>query len=276
MRKKALILVSMLLCSLVFSACMADDKEGYLAPNNLMEGASPSTSALSLTIYDGVEAKQYHMFDSSHVRSILGALDEVPVKEAQDFQTENISYPIYGLEIGDTEGWTISACWSNGYWITDKGQVFHFDYDFSKLAQADAWQFSNSYESINVVPCAYWLCQASGQWNTKLMTVAEEATAPEGIVATLADWGEEYVKVVITNNSAESWTYGESFSLQVEYDGVWYSVPTTPGNWGFNSIGYELMPGGEKEQTYWLGVYGNLPKGRYRLVAYGLTVEQTS
>jgi len=86
----------------------------------------------------------------------------------------------------------------------------------------------------------------------------------------LISWHNEIVTVNFRNNSSDDWSYGEGFFLQVLLDGVWYEVPFFPGSWGFLAVGHIVRSGEEREQTYNLAIYGELPPGKYRLVSYGM------
>jgi hypothetical protein len=74
--------------------------------------------------------------------------------------------------------------------------------------------------------------------------------------------------LVFKNNSRSQCIYGEDFSLEKKINGEWYQVPVTiKGNYGFNSIGYNLASGDEKEKAMdWGWLYGNLNRGEYRIV----------
>ena len=75
-----------------------------------------------------------------------------------------------------------------------------------------------------------------------MLTPAADLETPDGVTMTLEPWDDETV---------------------------------SPGNWGFNDIGLIAQDGEEQNKTYNLTMYGELPAGTYRLVAYGLTVETT-
>ncbi len=46
-----------------------------------------------------------------------------------------------------------------------------------------------------------------------------------------------------------------------------------PGHWGFNDIGLIVRAGERQSKTYHLTMYGELPKGTYRIVTSGLSAE---
>jgi hypothetical protein len=59
------------------------------------------------------------------------------------------------------------------------------------------------------------------------------------------------------------------------FDGVWYEIPPIPGHWGFNDNGIIIQNGEVQEKTYDLTMYGSLPAGTYRFVAFGLSIESS-
>lgn len=74
--------------------------------------------------------------------------------------------------------------------------------------------------------------------------------------------------VVLENNSSSQCTYGEYFELEKKINEIWYQVPVTiEGNYGFNSIGYDLSSGDDREWAVdWNWLYGSLDAGEYRIV----------
>ena len=131
---------------------------------------------------------------------------------------------------------------------------------------------AGSLNSFSVFPNARILTQGENGWNSTLLTLAKELETPNNITMTLNSWENDSVSVTITNTGDEEWGYGEHFHLEVLLDDVWYSIPAT-SDMCFTDIGLIVQPGEEQEKTYNLSMYGELPVGTYRLVAYGLSVE---
>lgn len=88
------------------------------------------------------------------------------------------------------------------------------------------------------------------------MTVKEETVSPSKLV------------VLFTNSSTSKCIFGEFFILEKKLNGKWYQVAVAiDGNYGFNSIGYNLPPGETIEFTVdWKWLYGSLDTGEYRIV----------
>ncbi len=73
--------------------------------------------------------------------------------------------------------------------------------------------------------------------------------------------------VVLENRSNSECIYSEFFALEEKINGRWYQVPIAIDNYGFNSIGYDLAPGEQREWTAdWGWLYGDLGPGEYRIV----------
>lgn len=263
-------IISTVLCG-VLVLCMVSCKG--TTSNGLMQDASPSTSALALYTYNGDKVCRMFIFDSDTTQSILDELDAVKATEAERWSLDDITLPIYGLEIGSTDGTSILAAWSNGYWISQDEAVYSFDFDFTGLEQDYSWSDGDEFSSFAVFPCARILSQNESGWNGTLLTPAIELSPPSGITMTLEAWEDDAVTVNIINESGAEWSYGEYYSLQVLLDGMWYEIPAVPGNWGFNDIAYIIQDGEKQDKTFHLTMYGNLPAGVYRLVAENLSVE---
>ena len=245
----------------------------FLTGADLLANASPETSALAFYVYDGETVEQRYLFEAEETRQLLGVLSAVTLTETADWTPADLTLPVYGIEIGGKDGWTVQGAWSNGHWIAQDGTAYRFDYDFSTLPQKYNWADVTEWNTTTILPCARFLAQAVDGWHTEWMTPSATLVAPEGITAELVENKKDAVTIRLTNHSETEWMYGDGFSLQVLLDGVWYNVPELPGNWAFNAIGYTLSAGDSTEKTYHLAPYGDLPSGTYRLETEGLTAE---
>lgn len=253
----------------VTAAPLESDKS--VPVKNLMQEATPETSALIFYSYDGEKVIQRMIFDADSVE-ILNQLNAVEAVRHDAWTLEDITLPLYGFYIGTADG-SIRVAWSNGYWIDKDGLVYQFDFDFKPLIRDYDWIDRTELADFSSFPCACYLTQDKNGWNPTLLTPAGELTPAEGITMKLNSWNEDKVTVTFANAGETEWMYGESFHLQVLLDNTWYRIPLLPENWGFNSLGYTLASGGEGEKTYSLRMYGRLPAGTYRLVAEDIAVE---
>lgn len=246
--------------------------------NTLMENASPQTSALEFFVYDGENSKLWYLFNNSQENEILKAISAVPAEKTEDWSPELFTAPAYGFEIGDTDGWSLEAVWSNSYWITQDGEAYRFDYDFGTFLDKYDWSDERVFSAAVILPCAHIICRDGDNWYADRLsppyTYIDEA-APDYISAELVGQTEDKITVKYTNNGNTDWMYGLYYSLDVCLDGEWYSVPTITGNWAFPAIGVILKPEQTKEEDCGLYMYGELPPGQYRVVANGCTVEFT-
>lgn len=245
--------------------------------NTLMANASPGTSALMFFTYDGENSKAWYLFNTSQEKEILRAISNVPVEKAEDWSPELFTAPAYGFHIGDTDGGALEAVWSNGYWITQDGEAYSFDFDFGAFSDKYDWSDESVSSAAAALPCAHIICRNGDKWYADRLSppYTDEEEAPDYISAELVEQTEDTVTIKYTNNGSEDWLYGLHFSLDVLLNGEWYSVPTITGNWAFDDIGLILNPEQQQERAYSLWMYGELPPGQYRIAANGCIVEFT-
>lgn len=246
--------------------------------NTLLADADVDSGALALWKYDGETATRGYLFDITQRREVLDQLAKVPVTEVTDWSPSQLGVPMYGFDILNKRGFFTSALWSNDLWITEDGRAYRFHYDVGELLASYEWQSVDSFSDGIYVPCSYAVSLVDGAWDTTWMVPAKELTAADGIQIQLVQWGQESVTVNLSNHSQEEWMFGEYYHLEVLLDGIWYHVPQAPGKmWAVHDLAYILTPGGDKDMTYSLLPYGELPAGQYRLVAEafeeGLAVE---
>ena len=245
--------------------------------NGFFADASPSTSALTFYVCDGSDpeypVRSYHMFNGATTREILDKLEAVKVKEAPDWTPEDVSGPVYGFDMGKKDGFSIRGAWCNGHWICDDGSVYTYDFDFEALMADYEWDFGNHFRSTTVLPCSRHLTMDEQGWYAELLQPSADLQPPENITLELVSQESNAITLRFENTGREEWMFGEYYALDVLLDGAWYEVPPTPGNWGFNDIGYMLSAGDSREESYLLTMYGELPAGTYRIVVYDLSAE---
>jgi len=247
--------------------------EGLTAPNELMGNASAEYSAFMFSVFDGEIVQSKIIFQSVSFRqSIIDELASVPVVRVTDWTLQDITLPIYGISMGTTCGYGIQAAWSNGFWITQTGDAYRFDFDFEEFTQRHHWDSLDSHMNFAWFPNAINLTQDEDGWSNRLLTPAMELNPPEGIKMALVSNSNEDVTFTLTNNNDKYWFYGTPFRVDVLLDGIWYSIPTTTENWGFADIGLILDAGRTETKTYSLQMYGELPSGTYRLVKHDMYV----
>ena len=243
--------------------------------NSLMAGASPETSVLALYTFGGGVVQRSYITGEEAIRTILDSLNAVSATEALDWSISEVNLPIYGLEIGGDDGFSIQAAWSNGYWIAEDGAAYRFDFDFSALVDSYDWTGRMDFDSFSAFPNARTLTQDDSGWNTKLLTVADTLTPPRNITMTLDALADRMATVTFTNLGGDDFYYGEYFTVQALIGDNWYDIPAAQVDVGFPDIAHVLRGGDAQSQNYHVGIYGDLPNGTYRLVAYEMHVEFT-
>jgi len=101
-------------------------------------------------------------------------------------------------------------------------------------------------------------------------TTYETVNNFEGVTMTVKEGTASSIglTVVFDNSSDSRCIYGQYFCLEKIISGSWYQVPVViEGNYGFDAIGYELLPGDHGEWAVdWEWLYSSLETGQYRIV----------
>jgi len=266
--KKAIVFILCVFMSLGLFACKAG--------NDMFKAASPETSVLSFYYYDDLEGWTGWIYSIPDQQEIIEMLSDVAAKKVEDISDIEVTLPIYGLEMGSDDGMGILASWSNGYLYLRDGSVYEFDFDFEKLKVGYNWENRSEIISASGMPCGYYLTKNQNGWNKQLLSESKEFDEPKGLTMEIMSIKEDVIKVQISNGSGKSTVYGTSFAVQAKIDGVWYDIPAEPSNnWGFTSIAMELADGGTANEDIYIKMYGELPKGEYRIVKENLTAQFT-
>lgn len=236
----------------------------------LLENASPETSALGLWEHDGEDTTMSWLYNSSKTEEIIQYLHSISLgNEIPQVDVRNLSGPIYGLEIGSTDGATLKAAWWDGYCFTEN-RIYQVDIDFTKLQEEYPWESKTQMDKI-YFPNYYQIAKTDNSWVKGMLTenndigskeLSLEITNQEGMLLT----------ATLHNLTSHEITYGKAFSVQAKSNNKWYNIPTeSPAT--FEAIAYMIQADGEHEMTYELFMYGYLPPGTYRLVVEGAFAE---
>ena len=247
--------------------------ESPTAPNALMGNASAEYSAFEFYIFDGETVQSKFVFQSpEHRQGIIDELLSAPAARVIGWTLDDITLPIYGITMGTTCGHGMQAAWSNGFWITQTGDVYRFDFDFEEFIERQLWETPHNHTNFAWFPNAMHLTRDEKGWRDMLLTPAADLNPPAGIDMTFVSNTNENVTFTLTNNNDIYWFYGVHFRVDALLGDVWYNIPATPGNWGFVDIGLILEAGQTETKTYELQMYGELPPGTYRLVVHDMYV----
>lgn len=247
------------------------------APNPMWNEASPETSALTFYVYNEEAAAMHTLFNNSQTKEILSTLSGSAIVPLEKWSPDDISFPVYGINICKKDGSPLSAVWTNGFLILNDGTSYEFELDTSSWENIYDFEYSSEFSDISALPCADCLLRTETGWNFDIMTeavITEEI--PQGITMEPVSADGNSITVRYSNHTDEryDWMYGTSFVIHAENNGKWYSLPTaSDANYGFASIGLVLMPDQPNDETYSTDMYGTLPDGHYRLYANGLYVE---
>jgi len=239
------------------------------APNNLMGNASAAHSAFMFSVHDGETVTGKVAFQG--VQHILGELSNTPAARVTGWTLDDITLPIYGIEMGTSCGRGIRAAWSNGFWVTQTGDVYRFDFDFEDFIQRQTWELPSSNRYFAWFPNAIFLTRDENAWRDTLLTPAASLSPPESIEMTFVSNTNEDITFTLTNNNNIQWVSGMQYRIDVLLDGIWYPIPPAE-NWMVIGIGLVLEAGETRTETYNWGMYGELPSGTYRLVKFDMYV----
>lgn len=237
---------------------------------DLIEGASPTTSAMSLFEYDGAKTECSWLFDDVKEQEIIDAINGLDAYVVTNLNMEELDGPMYGISIGRRDGMEFGmTCW-DGYCFLGDDAVYKVDIDFAKIKEEYSWQDLDEYSLLSM-PNLYQMVTMDGSWNQYLLPKSQELHS-NGLSLTMKELKGNQITVNISNPTSEELYYGEYWSLQVLLEDTWYQIPTKE-NWGFIDIAYILPANGEDEKTYDLSLYGDLPEGTYRLIVQGAYME---
>jgi hypothetical protein len=228
----------------------------------LLEGASPETSAMMLTIYDENTERSY-LYDKDEEQKIIDYVNNLSLSEAENPDLESLDGEMYAISIGTNDGGWLSLLWVNDYVVTNDGKFYRSEPDFAKIS--DSFDMSETDTlSLDLMPNIAFAAKYGGSWNTAFLSPADELSGGD-ISVEITELSGDTISVRLTNTSDEEGTYGRYFSVQAQIDGIWYNIPT---EWDLSFIDLAgiLQSGESADMTYDISPYGTLPKGTYRIV----------
>ena len=94
-----------------------------------------------------------------------------------------------------------------------------------------------------------------------------EVVEIENVSMSISDFTPTGGKLIIKDMNETPYTYGSFYILETQKDGEWHELQTKIKNYGFTDIGY--LPNENGEVIFnlnWKGLYGELPRGTYRIL----------
>ena len=261
MRKTAIALL-FLLTAVLFTGCSG---------NRLFTGLSLKNTALLL--YKAEDASSFdihYMYQSDEYKNkFLSALSTAKAVPVDNWSFSDISFPLYGFYLNDSENREIYYASSNNILYKSDGKKYKFEFDFENVLTSYPFTETNSFTVLSYFPCARQLMLDGDKWNTVLMSGAEPLVEYD-VSFEFVSCEDQKVTCRFTNNMDELYVFGEYYILQVQTDDqAWYNVPAAD-TLAIHDLAYELSPGQSYEMTYYLAPYGDLPSGHYRILGGGL------
>lgn len=267
--KKINLLTVTLSLILLLSGCSSS-----YSKSPLWDEASPETSALDFYTYNESETTSRILFNRQQICEIIECFSSSCQNPVSDWTADDITLPIYGIDISKKDGNPLKALWTNDILILNDGTAYNCNLNCSDWKDKYDFELENSVSSIHL-PCADYILKTSDGWNFDLMPEAQPLTSQNGIEIKLTASSENTLTAKFINNTDIEWTFGTYYQIQTEHNGKWFDIPQKSDlNYAFIDIAYIVMPHSESiEQTYSTAMYGKLPDGHYRLSTYGMTLE---
>lgn len=269
MKKISLLLAALALVMTGCAKTAAPDRER--SEVKLLDGAEPERSALTFCTYYGDTTEELCLFDCEIEWEIVNKVNECAVYDAELSELDGLDGNMYSLDIGGSDGWSITLTWQDGFCVTESGEVYYTDMDddfFAELTNGYEWKSSVNRDG-NMLPNRYFFANR-GEWDAKYLNKSAE-TVPEGIDVEVISVGD-VITAKLTNTTDDDLMYGVGYSMQVLLGGDWYDVP--PKEVVFTpAVGFTLPAGTSVEKTYGYSWYVDLPKGTYRLIVEGAAAE---
>ena len=203
--------------------------------------------------------------------------------KTKDFSADKITFPLISLVVSPEEFNAQNepgeaVVWTNGYLITDSGDVYLCDMDFDLITEDDELfkRWECDFESTYAISDFRNLAMAYGKWDASLMKPMqpELMKAPDNVKAKVVrefeDERGKWVTVEFDNYSNIDWKFSDSHYMAIEINDSYYSIPVDPcfdnytvGAMSYNNavVQHEITTG-----DYLLVIYGELPPGDYILL----------
>ncbi len=233
-----------------------------------LDAASVETSALVFYVYDGSTTTVRFLFDKDQEKEILKAVSRPKAMPVADWSPSKGDAPFYGIEIYGTDS-SLTVFFADGHVILGDGRAYEMDYSFQGYEGRYAWRETNYYGGM-YMPCSHYVVLGRSGWKTELMNESDRVVN-ERLVMNEISSSNGIVEVKITNNMGMEWRCGEYYDLEVMIADTWYKVPIIE-SYAVNDIAYTLPMGETHTGKYDLSHFGDLPKGRYRLIVEGSDV----
>ena len=291
------ILALVLAAAVLFSmcSCMKTGPKTRIPELEYIEDLDAGYYYVSFSSYDG--EKLYgistHQWDPDETKELIKNVERFLKTEGRKvtgWTTDDIKYPVYSLTIetrlasnSDTDEGVTVIC-TNGYLITQSGDVYKCDPDLKPFMKADDndYTYETELDDLSGARAFSPLAYTDSKWNKDMLkdsSLDKNEIAP-GIEAEALDVyvenGFQIVKVSMTNNGTEKWNYDDRsifVGLEVKVGGKWYHLYHDPSiedtYTTVLSANCVLQPGEDICKEFCPGLYGKLHPGKYRLLIWG-------
>lgn len=238
----------------------------------ILGGANTENSSLSVYIYDGNATETGWVFDGR--QAVVDELNSIKLTKA-DTDISELTAPFYGVTCYSTEKeMEVGGVYSGGYWISTDGSVYKTSKNVEEILGRIEPSESYTFDGI-AFPGIRHFAEDNDVWDTRFLNRAKEL-APVGFALSIDAVESGSITCTLTNTTNEELCCGEYYALQAEVGGEWYDIPTIPQMvLEFCDIAH-IVPAGEGIQLkYYTEPYGQLPSGKYRVVAENAAAEFT-
>ena len=255
----------------------AEDDEGYIEVRLICFDGEKAT------IYDSdvkFKDRDQYLKDKDRLNRIVKKTVSRKGTPAPDFTPDDIKYPVYSFmveprKIGEDFEYGENIVWTNGYLITDSGDAYKCNMDFSSITGSEDLFRIQEHDDANALKwsCFRPLAMANGEWNTDLLSPVEPErvkTAPvvKGkAVNRYQKNGYDWVSIEFENWSDKDWDFSNSYVIDVRVEGQLYSIPRDAcrNSYEIGVMSYQnlVLKSTKTTKDYCLSVYGDLVPGDY-------------
>ncbi len=261
--RKGSVLIMAVLAAALLSCCGGSDLFKNMSLKDsafLLYYAEDNSSFTVSYLYQGDDLKKKFLSDLSTVKA-------APV---ENWSFSDITFPVYGFSLFDSDRFEKYYAWSNDILYTPDGRKYKFKFDFDKIRTTYPFAEENTFTGFQYFPQAKQMMLDDTGWNQALLVPGQEPAKEHDVALEVVGLEDQKLTARFTNQMNDLFVFGEYYSIQVLLDdGAWYNVPPESA-WAVHDLAYELSPGQSYDMTYSLEPYGKLPAGRYRILGGGL------
>lgn len=279
MRKLISFLVLLMIISILLVGCRsASDRKssrtrrGEKVDVTLLEDLALENGYIWLYRYQDKKVTDWEFYDVKLAEELVEYINSQTVRTTERVELIDVSGPVYGMYFPHNDVGRRAIAWVDGYWIDSNGQVYQVELDFEKIFEKYPWGRESTNLTLMAFPAVYELATLNDEWNPYFLAESNKKES-RGLEFEIISLEDKVLTVNMINKTKRNLSYGNSYSVEVQLDNQWYVVPSENNGLAFSLVGYGIGAGETVEKTYDLSIWGSWPKGHYRLVLEGDTVE---